>query len=127
MLLPRSLWIRVRNNTRPLCLFRQPVLHTPKRSPLSFRNRNLSVVPLRGSEGNEPESSVETEQDKPEHAVISTFDLFSIGGQCLSLSFRLFRTALKQTDSWAEQLTYSWANACGKNIRQRLARVGFAG
>lgn len=85
------------------------------------------MVPLRGSEGNDPESSVETEQDKPEHAVISTFDLFSIGGQCLSLSFRLFRTALKQTDSWAEQLTYSWANACGKNIRQRLARVGFAG
>ena len=95
MLLPRSLWIRVRNNTGPLCLFRQPVLYTPKRSLLSFRY--LSAVPLRGSEGNDPESSVETEQDKPEHAVISTFDLFSIGGQCLSLSCRLFRAALKKT------------------------------
>ena len=122
MLLPRSLWIRVRNNTRPLCLFRQPVLYTPKRSLLSFRN--LSAV-CRGSEGNDHESSVETERDKPEHAVISTFDLFSIGGLCLSLS--CLRTALKQPDSWAEQLTYSWANACGENIRQRLARVGFTG
>ncbi|KAN0137136.1 Serine dehydratase alpha chain domain containing protein [Lactarius tabidus] len=79
MLLPRSLWIRV-NNTR-LCLSPRPVFHTQNRSLLrtTLPFRNLSVVPLRGSEGNEPESSRETDQDKPEHAVISTFDLFSIG------------------------------------------------
>jgi len=79
MLLPRSLWIRARNVTRPLCLAPRP-LRTPKRSLLrTLPSRNLSVVPLRASEGNDHESTLETDQDKPEHAVISTFDLFSIG------------------------------------------------
>lgn len=80
MLLPRSLWIHVRNYTRSLCLSPRPVLHPQNRSLLrTLPSRNLSVVPLRGSEGNDPESSLEKDQDKPEHAVISTFDLFSIG------------------------------------------------
>ncbi|KAH9072176.1 serine dehydratase alpha chain-domain-containing protein [Lactarius deliciosus] len=57
MHLPRSFWICVRNTTHPL---------------------NLSVL-SRATEGNDHESSLETDQDKPEHAVISTFDLFSIG------------------------------------------------
>src|ERR1700761_5799649 len=119
MLLPRSLRICVRNITRPLCPSPRPVLYTPKLLLLrTLPSRNLSVVPLRASEGKEDESSLETDQDKPEHAVISTFDLFSIGGQCPSLSCRLFlllRAAPIQPHSWAKQLTYSWANACGKD------------
>ena len=83
MILPRSLWIRARNITRPLCLapLKPSLLRT-------LPSRNLSVQSLRPSEGNDHESTLETRQDKPEHAVISTFDLFSIGGQCRSLSCR---------------------------------------
>ena len=81
MLLPKSLRICVRNITRPLCPSPRPVLHTQKLSLLrTLLSRNLSVVPLRVNEGNDDESSLETDQDKPEHAVISAFDLFSIGG-----------------------------------------------
>ena len=96
MLLPRSFWVCVRDITRPLCSPRS-ALHLPKRPLLrTLPSRNLSVVSLRASEGNDHESSLETDQDKPEHAVISTFDLFSIGGQCRSVScclFLLLRTA----------------------------------
>jgi hypothetical protein len=89
MLLPRSLWIRARNITRPPCLAPRLHLRTLKRSLLrALPSRNLSVLPLRATEGNDPESTLETDQDKPEHAVISTFDLFSIGGQCRLLSCR---------------------------------------
>ncbi|KAI9464569.1 serine dehydratase beta chain-domain-containing protein [Lactarius psammicola] len=79
MLLPRSFWICVRDTARPLCSPR-PALHLPKLPLLrTLPSRNLSVVSLRANEGNDHESSLETGQDKPEHAVISAFDLFSIG------------------------------------------------
>ncbi|KAH9066612.1 L-serine ammonia-lyase [Lactarius vividus] len=76
MHLLRSFGFCVRNITHPLC-FPHSAPHLSKRALLrTLPSRNLSVV-SHATEGNEP--SLETDQDKPEHAVISTFDLFSIG------------------------------------------------
>ncbi|KAI9440489.1 serine dehydratase alpha chain-domain-containing protein [Lactarius indigo] len=78
MHLPSSFCFSVRNITRPLCSPR-PALHLPKQPLLrTVLSRNLSVV-SRATESNDHESSLEADQDKSEHAVISTFDLFSIG------------------------------------------------
>lgn len=48
-------------------------------------SRNFSIKTLSHDvHGNgDTESNVESGLERPEHAVISTFDLFSIGGECL--------------------------------------------
>src|SRR5712691_5497621 len=67
-----------------------------------------------------PDSSdTESGVERPEHAVISTFDLFSIGGKCprfLWLTLEIM-TCLP-SNSRPEQLAYSWTNACWKDIHQ---------
>lgn len=59
---------------------------------------------------------------RPEHAVISTFDLFSIGGPCLCPSLWLsgLLDVMSWRFSWSEQFTYRRAYAGWQHIHQRL-------
>jgi hypothetical protein len=50
--------------------------------PLLSRNINALSLDDRNRKDSDSESSLERGPERPEHAVISTFDLFSIGGEC---------------------------------------------
>ena len=67
-----------------------------------------------------PDSSdTESGVERPEHAVISTFDLFSIGGKCSRFLWLILEiVTCLPSNSWPEQLAYSWTNACWKDIHQ---------
>lgn|SRR5712672_1401151 len=98
---------------------------TPRLLLTSLSSRNVSVLSPDHLQVEDnasgAESNLEKGQERPEHAVISTFDLFSIGGECLQFS----RPKVCLTvNSRPEQFTYSWSNACGKDIHQRLTRAG---
>jgi len=61
----------------PVNAFRRADIRYASRSPaLNFPTNNLSL-----SQAKEVHPPVETDSVKPGHAVISTFDLFSIGGE----------------------------------------------
>jgi hypothetical protein len=73
-------------------------------------------------------SDGQLEITRPEHAVISTFDLFSIGGE---LHHHLhFLTSLEESDvviSGPKQLTYSWTHARRQDLHRGSARIGAFG
>ena len=66
---------------------------------------------------------------QPEHAVISTFDLFSIGGPYFYPLLRLlkFLDAVFWCFSWSEQFTHRRAHAGWQHIHQRLEGSGNSG
>ncbi|KAH9993683.1 hypothetical protein BJV74DRAFT_363188 [Russula compacta] len=80
MLSPRPCWTLARHIRRwphPSPQLRSHILPSLLlRSPPS---RNVTALSLGSLEDNDTESSLERGPGKPEHAVISTFDLFSIG------------------------------------------------
>ena len=51
--------------------------------PLS---RNINALSVSTRKDSDSESTLERGPERPEHAVISTFDLFSIGGECTASS-----------------------------------------
>ncbi|KAI0255797.1 serine dehydratase alpha chain-domain-containing protein [Lactifluus subvellereus] len=77
MLSPRSCWTGFRHIARLPYLLKSPI--PPRWLSRTLPSRTLSVPSRRAYGDNDTKSSLETGPDKPEHAVISTFDLFSIG------------------------------------------------
>jgi hypothetical protein len=66
-----------------------PKTHLLPSGPLL--SRNINALSLDNRKGSDSDSS-ERGPERPEHAVISTFDLFSIGGECTALYIRTFLT-----------------------------------
>ena len=91
--------------------------HRPRAtSPLSHRTITSSAL----APVTEDESSVPAERQLPEHAVISTFDLFSIGGP----STRIAAAApLLSVPSWPVLFSYRWSNARCKDFHRRSSRT----
>lgn len=88
MLSPRTCWTFSRHIAR--WPYPSPQLRTPIVPSLLLRSppsRNVTALSLGSLEGNDTESSLERGSGKPEHAVISAFDLFSIGGECPGFTF----------------------------------------
>lgn len=69
-------------------------------SPASSPTNSLALT-----HDKEPELPVETDSVKPGHAVISTFDLFSIGG--VYLPQYCPHDMINLISSWPKQFTYS--------------------
>lgn len=80
--------------------FRRGHTHSISRSPVV----NLPTNNLALSQADEPDLPVEPHSVKPGHAVISTFDLFSIGGEHL-LQYSLHDN-LELLSSGPKQLTH---------------------
>ena len=76
-------WAAVRHLRRSLHtslrLSSRKTHHLPSGPLLS---RNINALSLDNRKDSDSESSLERGPERPEHAVISTFDLFSIGGEC---------------------------------------------
>lgn len=85
-------------------------------SPLTHRTITSSALaPVA-----ENDSSVPAERHLPEHAVISTFDLFSIGGP----STRIAAAPLfLSTPSWPVLFPHRWSYACCKDFHRRSTRA----
>jgi hypothetical protein len=78
-----SCWKAVRHTERflsyPSVRLRSRIAHQPLSGPPS--SRNPSALSLDTRTDKDSESTRERGPERPEHAVISTFDLFSIGGE----------------------------------------------
>ena len=97
---------------------------SPSRSVLTFALRR---------DGKEDVVKGETQDEdplgRPEHAVISTFDLFSIGGPYFYSPSRSLKSpdAALRFFSWSKQFTYRWPNEGWQHFYQRLERFGDPG
>jgi hypothetical protein len=90
----------------------------PRSPPSRNLYARLSTLSHNVHETGDSKPSMETGLERPEHAVISTFDLFSIGGNCPKLSPPVRGHGQLTINSRPEQLTYGWTNACRKDIHQ---------
>src|SRR6202044_3797058 len=68
-----------------------------------------------------PDSQYEV--PKPEHAVISTFDLFSIGGECFVMGFIPHKCIIGVVVSGPKQFAYSRTHACRQDLYRGSARI----
>ena len=93
----------------------------PRRSAL-----NLALEP---NENGDVAKGEGEDEARPEHAVISTFDLFSIGGpySCFQPCLLKFPDAMSWCSSWSEQLTHRRPHEGWQHIYQRSKRSGAPG
>ena len=97
---------------------------SPSRSAL-----NSALQPKEKDDTVRGESKSEDSLGRPEHAVISTFDLFSIGGSDSYLPQYLsrFKVTASRHFSWSQQLTHCRPHAGRQYIYQRPERAGSFG
>ena len=71
-------------------------------------------------------SSLDNPKEQTEHAVISAFDLFSIGGELVLVYEYTYGTqaGIYLVDSWPKLLSHCRSDASGQDFHQRPERVG---
>ena len=105
----------------PRAVRRHDHIRSISRCPVvNFPTNNSSLSQAKGCD-----PPIEADSVKPGHAVISTFDLFSIGGEYSHITPHLTTDKLSLS-SRTKQLTHSRTHACWQNFHRGSKRTRFA-